>query len=357
MGILVAAAALLPLFLRPSADRNPYYFLYNSQSNKLEIYNKGNDMLWFIPSKGIRQSEEDDLQSGYTHVLVTNINGDGKNEVISIVPLAGEDSPLWDALRIYSQDGQTVATTRLSHAIRYQGKSYPSSTQLGCVYADRFGSSDEKLIVVEGQTGRSPMVICVANGRGELQGEYWHFGNLPLSKKMTDSLTHRPLLVLTGSNDCDDEKDEAYPVVVVLDPGAISGQTESRLTRGFGYAASSSEVFYIRLPRPELEVEMHYKPRIQGLGIRESEGRNVIQISSGGPAGNSSRPLFEYTFNDSFRILTVTTDDPTRQLFHQLRASGKTNKYVDEAYLRELGSNVRYWNGTDWTKEVTRLRP
>lgn len=46
----------------------------------------------------------------------------------------------------------------------------------------------------------------------------------------------------------------------------------------------------------------------------------------------------------------------TDRLHEELRRQGKITSTLDQAYLENLRQGVRYWDGSQWVKQVTKVK-
>jgi hypothetical protein len=196
---------------------------------------------------------------------------------------------------------------------------------------------------------RSPSVVARINGRGELLGEYWHFGHLYCPQPVHSTAIAGELVVLMGSNDIADSTGHKFPVIAVLDPSRISGRSEATETRGFGFTASTAEVVYLRLPRSDMDDATHAV--VDVVKFIPGDGMHWSFIVT----GNDNTPVscFEYVFDSAWRIESVLSTDTNARVRARLRQKGLVRGHIDQQYLNALKDSVEYWDGQRWNNEFS----
>jgi hypothetical protein len=192
------------------------------------------------------------------------------------------------------------------------------------------------------------------NGRGELLGEYWHFGHLLRPRTVPSTAGSGEFVILMGSNDADSNGGGHFPIIAVLDPSKITGRSEATATRGFGLPASSAEVAYIRIPSSDMDDGLHavttvVKGVMPGNDRRWSfivEGKNDTTTISG----------FEYVFDASWRIEAVLSVDGNARIRAGLLEKGLVHGQIDQQYLDALKNSVEYWDGHRWMREFSLIQ-
>jgi len=88
-----------------------------------------------------------------------------------------------------------------------------------------------------------------------------------------------------------------------------------------------------------------------------STSENVLRFVTKAtiPGATTYIPNFEFVFDKQLHAVEVKNEDQTVREVERLRARGKTSITLDSAYMDRLKHAVRYWNGIDWTKEVSKV--
>jgi hypothetical protein len=348
LGALALMAVLLAGPLKK--DRAIESFKYNPLENTLEALNANSDVVWKKASDNIALTVQGEQTYGHHYTVLADLDGTGENEVVTTIPMWNSSAATYGArLRVFERDGKARFEKDFDRAVHYKGRSYSSRfTGDGIVVVpDRQGKTSDIAVAV--CNNRSPFYVCRYSARGDVLGEYWHFGFLPRISTAVLSGEQRPFLVIAGVNDREDSISGSYPAIVVLDPAKVEGASESSLTAGFGYPTSSAEVFYIRLPRTDIA---------NALGDTEGVIKRV--------AGDSTALRFyvcvrdqaglEYIFGADMAVREVKPYDGFERFHARMREEGRIHSRYGPEYFAELKGGVRYWDGTAWRKEVTRVQ-
>ena len=211
-----------------------------------------------------------------------------------------------------------------------------------------------KSILVISNNGRSPCVVTRYDPSGNVLGEYWHFGNFIAGYAVNLNDDGKDELILIGSNDAGLGDADNFPVIVVLDPSKIIGESEASSTSGFGFPISQAELHYIRL---NLDQVCH---AFQSYAIMDklfSTSENVLRFATSAyaPGRGLTYPNFEFVFDKQLNPVEVKNDDQTVREVNRLKKQGKTSIVLGSAYLEQIKHAIRYWNGKEWTKTETQV--
>jgi len=350
---LIGVLSLVILFSATSLfkDTNPSYVHYNIGSGLIEVYNKGNTKLWEMPARDLEGAEQSDKDLRVKSSLVADLKGEGHNVVISTVRMANDD--VENSLRII--DGKMNVLAHVEYGVRpvhFRDRQYDARFNPNAPTVVAAGK--EKNIIVVADNGRSPTVVIRYDASGKVLGEYWHFGGFRGAYAVDLNNDGKDELVLIGSNDVGRGDADNIPTIVVLDPTKIRGETESSATRGFGFPASNAELYYVRLDLDEICSVFRSHPFI---AVLLSTSENVLRFVTKAtiPGATTYIPNFEFVFDKQLHAVEVKNEDQTVREVERLRARGKTSITLDSAYMDRLKHAVRYWNGIDWTKEVSKV--
>ncbi len=332
-------------------DKNPTYVHYNTNAGMMEVYNKENAKLWEMPSDFLAGAKEGDEKVNMRSTIVSDLNGNGKNLVVSTVRMA--DEMQGSSLKII--DGKKTVIANIEYRARhvqFRDKQYDAQYNALRPIVARTGKT--KSILVIAINGRSPCVVTRYDALGHVLGEYWHFGNFAAGYAVDLNTDGNDELVLIGTNDAGPDQADNSPVIVVLDPSKIIGESESSLTRGFGFPVSQAELYYIRLNLDEVCHVFQSYPVMEKL---QSTSENVLRFATSayGPGRGLTFPNFEFIFDKHLNPVEVKSDDPTVYEVERLKKEGKTRLLLDTAYLEKIKQAVRCWDGEKWAKDVKKV--
>jgi hypothetical protein len=354
--LLAALAMLLNLALPSRApDTNPAYPRLMPDRGLVEIRNAENLKLWDLSTSiifsGFVDSDVDYLAK---LVKIEDLDHDGTNEVISILK-QGEDA-YNQQLRIYDSRKNTILAMRFSEPFKYLDRSYTPNVDLGSILVDDVVEGGKPEIWPTGNSrGRSPGVTIRMDAKGNILGKYWHFGQLRDIYSMTLGPDRKKMIVLTGMNDTADSTEGEFPVIVVLDPEKVTGETRSTLSPGFAFPASDAELYYIALPASDMNAVVHYKPGAPSL-MDTASTLMQFRLSTRLDEDHSRWFEFDFFFDRDMNIQEVKSNNHTDAVRDSFVKQDRLGGSIGRAYLEDLRDRVRYWDGSEWRKEPVRVQ-
>jgi hypothetical protein len=333
-------------------DTNPSSYYLNTATGFLEIRNKENQKLWEMPSNNIVGASKSEIGINIKTTVVTDLDNDGKNEVLTVVPPTGDEINKRDYLRIYSANREQLKEIPLGKSVQYKNTKYLNTFTSSGIIVDDFGTNDKQIIVFS-RNDRSPTVMSRLNTDGKVLGAYWHFGFINGLYALDVTGDGKKEAVLCGFNDVEDTKHQEYPMIAVLNPAKMVGETESQCTPGFGFSKSEAEILYISIPRTDMDDALSLSSGMQGMTGIDEQSLKFTTISQNGE-GQSF--CFDYIFDHELKSLQVKSNNPTDQLHNNLAKQGKLIGVIDQSYRDDLKHNIRYWDGKEWQKEWTKVK-
>ena len=157
-------------------------------------------------------------------------------------------------------------------------------------------------------------------------------------------------MILAGVNDARDSAGISFPAIVVLDPLKIIGMSESSASRGFGFDKASAEMYYIRLPEPDVYRALGGKGGVRVLKADADQWLTFLVQRQ------RDDPGIEFVFSRDMVLKEVKLSDGFDQIHEKLLKEGKITSALDGSYLASLKRGVRYWDGQMWRNEVMTVR-
>ncbi len=248
-GAFVLTACILLFILNFKTifrDPNPLYGALNDKDNRLEIYNRDGLELWHL---AIDHAADTKLFLG-NHRLdaykIADLDGNSKNEVVSILQFVNGRRDDGNILTIYNSDGTIRSEMRLGFPVTYQGTLYDKFFDCQGLIIDSFGHQNNREIITGIVHHNSPYAIVRLDSKGNEIGSYWKYGH---SWRIdTVMLSGQRSLLDMGRDDVN-----MRAVISILDPSKIVGNTECSATPGFGYPRSQAEIYYISFPFTDVD--------------------------------------------------------------------------------------------------------
>jgi hypothetical protein len=340
-------------------DNNPAYTHLNSESAIVEVYNKQNEKLWSFPSKAIYRVEPEDYTRLSREVIVADFDSDGKNEVITLLPVGSRINSL-PPLTIFSSTGKAIKEVKFNEKIQFRGTQYAEGLGVQDIICDVFENEGEKQLIVITNNGRSPSVIYRLAIDGSELGAYFHFGVGKISVIEVGN-DRKKRIAFLGRNDVNDPDSLGYAVLTILDPMKIVGKTEASDSRGFGLPLGTAEEYIIRFPLSDLNYILKSDACASGIQSIQFNGIPSFQVDLMGNYQrkenvNSRYPVFWYIFKSDLSIVEVKYEAMTNRIRQELVEQGKCSGKIDSLYLSNLKNGVTYWNGKEWQKEPAMVR-
>jgi hypothetical protein len=321
-----------------SPPPSPSFVHLNPEQNLIDVYGKDNTKLWSLPALALSRWEEENNGHRTSRVEVADLNGDGSGEVVTTAPLAGTMSQQ-AFVRAFDSRHTLVFEREIGSPVEYRGVRYADRMDAWplVIVQDSAGKGAEIIVAASG--GRSPIVIARLDAKGNILGEYWHFGTLHGLFALDLDGDGRKEVIASGTNDVNDalgNPDVSQAVFVVIDPLKLTGRNESRATRGFGFSTSDAERAYIRFPRSDMEKALRSSNGVRMIQ-RTADNLLVVKVDNGSV---TSPVTFDYYFSNSLRLVSVKSNDVNATVHAQLRREGKIHSTLNEAYLKSLGDEV-----------------
>ncbi len=354
-GTFAALAGLALLFNTTlttlNRDKNPNFINYKTAESKIEILDKKYGVLWNIPYNDVSRLEADVTRGVRQQIAVFDLDGDGHNEIVSSIPLPEDGGQQGYPFRVLDANKAVKNQLSLNREIHYLGRTYAVVWNPGMFVVDSSNRSDPTIIVAW-NGGRSPVVITRLNRKLEIVGEYWHFGGIWGMRLLDIDHDGKPELIISGKNEALDTVSGEFPAFAVLDPSKIVGVGKSKITTGFAMGESEAELLYIGLPVSPLAALFGQSEMVAGIS---NVGPKFFSCWVEGANDKKQAFSFEYVFSLDMRLQEVKSTNGTDFLYQQLAKEGKVSGKADAAYLENLKSRVRYWDGKEWRKEVVRV--
>ena len=319
------AAALVTFFIMLNknpvvADTNPYRIESSDYMKKIIVYNRENKELWTQNWERSLFIDGQEAEYYISKSLVTDLNSDGGNEVTSIIPtLSGSDKE--NILKIFKKNGDILKQITVGRSTNYGKRVYESGLLSNwAVLINDYDGDGKKEIIVATHHRNSPFVISRFDNKGNLLGEYWHYGHFWGMYDFDLNSDGKTEILLTGIND-----DTEEAAIVVLDPAKINGNKSSRITNQFDMEETDAEVKYLKVSKTIFDNAVNSKPRFN-FKIQDSDSLFTIVYSTLSLRQAENLISLDFKFDTSLNLLQVIPIDQTIRLIIKLSEQGKFSK-------------------------------
>ncbi|MGB2867743.1 MAG: VCBS repeat-containing protein [Bacteroidota bacterium] len=363
---LLGVFAVLFLFLtvKPDSDNNPWYVRANKENSQVEVFNREGAKLWSLPNTTGAEvySNEvgrvvDEFRNSYAEVV--DLDSDGSNEVLSILSESGEAGARSDVVRVYDSGGRVLWKKKLGASVQFAQERYPDQFKTaGLVVGDLAGNGRKEIFVGLAHY-HSPYAIVRLDAKGNEIGSYWLFGHFFGLKLVDLRGDGKKSLIACGVDNIGltTPLNESNAIVAALDPTKIVETRKSTLSIPYSFPTSDAEEYIIQLPTSAVERGLNSRPR---ASIILSENENQIVVGYSNPVGTFEPTdwlFLTYYFSRDMKVLDIKPTDTARRFYTKLIQQGKISVVPDSQYFEKLRKDVRYWNGTEWTREAVKVNP
>lgn len=328
-------------------DKNPSTFINNVALQRLEVYNRRQELLWDLKVPDIAEDQVIEHDRNVKRTIIADLDNSGRSEVLTALSPLGFGPKQGGHLRIYDGEKNNRLDLPFDADVRYLGRAYSPYFNPVAMEVLGTGSSGEKeIFVLTENLGRSPSALYRLDHDAETIGRYWHFGSLQCMYRDESGR-----LVIGGKNDTEDTTLGGYPMIAVIDPAKIVGERKSIACPGYRMDVSDAEIYYIQLPRSDIDEAAFTSGMTASIHDEDSTTLRILVSSLYPLPDGSGKFNFEYFFDHQMRALRVKSTNNTDALHAALAKGGKVQGTIDNAYLEALRNDIRYWDGKGWRSE------
>ena len=356
MGLAVVAFFSVPALwksLTRHEIEQPAAVQMNQVGTALEALSSNGHILYRIPVSSGQAIVAEEAKTRTEKTQVGDINADGSEEVVTGAYFTSGGIERRNVLRAFDSVGNKIFESPLGSPVTFRGAEYLGYYTIASVCLARSSKSPVDEIWTVVRHYRSPSFIVRLDCKGKVLGEYWHFGQVfgPIAVSLAGE--DHEMIAFCGTNDVRDAADSSYPVLGILDPSKLVGRSQFSESDGFGFPRSGAELYYVRAENPYLSM-----PRDSSRGkgsftyMRVTEDSSIfVQYASPTISG---LPRFDYTFDKSMQLRSVSIDDDSRQILQQENLRNRSPLALD-AFKSRLKAGVRYWDGKGWSRQVAKV--
>jgi hypothetical protein len=280
---------------------------------------------------------------------MNDLDNEGKNEIITTIPLFGEEDQKNNILQVFDYKGDLKFRKYYTvDSIGFKGIKYITKNSTYGILIDDFSEKGKKEILANIHTNFSPSAIFRLDNKGNILGEYWHYGGYQLTDSYILDNGSQKLVIICGY-----ENVTQRGFIAAIDPAKIIGKTESSQTRGFGYTASKAEVFYIALPNPREMLKSELMSWV--ILTQYSKQKDLFQFQWRMNRDDNSTSAFYYSFSKDMKIIDIKLSSQAELFYHGLVEKGRIKKYSEEKLIDDLKNEILYWDGKEYRKEWCRV--
>ena len=346
---LAAALVFATLLIRPMfKDTNPTYA--RAKDEFLVAYNQSGEELWrkhIGPYYDAFMLERQSLLLP-NYLITSDIDNDGRNEVLAIFGFMDCPRPMKNTLYCYKSDGTEKWHKEFHWNQKFGDEIFADNYSANSIRVhdcDHDGKKDIITILYSG--GYYPCVVVKTDpANGNTTGEYWSSGSF------------RDMTFFDYNNDGIDEiflagENNGYNLasLAILDPRQLTGHTPAPPSYTPHGVPAGREQYYVLFPRNDLKGISSHKRNMTSNVVVEDVKSFFVQVNE---LVDNNRYFTLFHFNSSIECTQVDGEDHFVALHQRLEKEGKLTKKLDAQYYEDLRRGVLYWDGEKFVNRATR---
>lgn len=323
-------------------DDNPATLVYDNQH--LKVFNKNKKLLWSekITHFNDQLFSESNIKKQYA--ILSDVNGDGKNEVVLSNKLFGQRMHDSDYNNIVCYDYAKRLVWKYTFSEVVSANTITFSSEYRTKFIDTYELNGRRILFVIAKNYYFPSAVFgIDIATGKLATEvFWHSGHLDEGLIYKESSGISDKLIVGGVNNGFESASLA-----VLEISKLAGQAPAPSNYNLNDIAPTDLLEYILIPPSDYSSfkNSRYNAVIQDHLKFED---NKIRVGVNEAAGiDEPGSLLFYYFNPDFTINFIETGDNFQHGRDRLVREGKLSPprtYTPE-YFEILKNNIRYWDG------------
>jgi hypothetical protein len=342
---LAALALMINVFLtRDTVPLNPAYVSFSPAEGMVRVHAASDSVIWEKPSSYITQTGFLSPPARGSFAF-QDLDHDGINEVITGFTFDDDPGSASTELKVFDWRKRLITVRSFNRPVPYPGRAYDPVFRPGSVNAgDLLGPGTGGFLAVTTNL-RSPSFVVRYDGSAKECGTYWHFGQFGPAMLLDLNGDGRPEYLAGAENSVGENSGTLLPVLLVLDPAEINGDARTSTCEGFQIPVSRAELWYIAFPWSDLDSLEDRHPVVRQL-MASGNGTITVSVANGQQGRTQSGFLYEFSRSMDFLGVHATTE--TQRIHARLLEQHRLRRPLDEPYLEDLGSRLRYWDGAAW---------
>ena len=317
--------------------------IHRSDGKELWTYDTGLERLLgeahFRAHFRIKREDKEKLRVLHPTLLIKDINGDGKREVLFSPQTDDEFGE--GTLHCFDEKGSSLWEIATGRELEFGGTTYsPDYRVRGFGLHDLDNDGSDEILVVSDHNDDFPTQFLIADAEGKILGEYWNSGRIEdfITEDLDGDGSRE--VILCGSN-----REYRDACLIVLDAARVSGASPQTEPFRCLSLEPGSEAFYIRLPRTDVGL-LEIASRESAYKLNRLANRKISTLTRG------SRVYFEFDYE--FRSAGIRPTQAFEAAHMRAASAGRVQSTLDTDYKRKLGENILYYDGENWVKNPTR---
>lgn len=344
LSIILIAALSLMIILTGILDFNVNPTLVTYENSRIKVYNKNKKLLWSTSEVNLSEYFLDNLLIKRQYAILSDVNKDGKNEIIMSNVLFGINIFNREYNNIVCYDyarnlvwkhtfAEIVSTNKITFSSEYRTK-----------FIDIYELNNRRILFVIAQNYYFPSAVFgIDIASGELATDiFWHSGHLDEGLIAEDSVSQKDKLIIAGINNGFEST-----CLIVLDIMDIAGQAPAPSNYKFINIPEANLLEYVLIQPSDYSIAKNNRFNVPARSHLVFEDNMIrIGVNEDASLGEVGAMLYYY-FNPDFTKSFIETSDYFQHNRDKLVKEGKLSlplTYTPE-YFEILKNNIRYWDG------------
>jgi hypothetical protein len=337
---LIGLAAMTFWTTRPGPAETVLRAVPNDSSGRIEMVGRSGRMLWSIPS-GTFHPELLGVMRGEVHAKVVDLNRDGSNEVVTIIPPGNVSMANNAMVRAFRSDGSELWRWELTQRVAtvYDSTRFFFAWRPRCIEVYQEPQSGQWRIMAVFVHQHSPSFIVRVDDRGRELGQLWSYGHLGTLGARDLNGDGRVEVITYG---LDDATGGAH--ITVLDPDRVTGVSRSMRSPGYDLPMTTAELRVTMVP--SLPVQKGYAMRLAFFRMTLGDVREVAL--AWGTTEAQSQEFATFVVDSTLEVVSVTPSDGYVD-FAKVNAHKRPDLQTKKGLSGWFLQNLKVWNGERWT--------
>ena len=276
-------------------------------------------------------------------LIIDDINHDEKKEILFCTHT--QDRYGGGILFCFNHNGDLLWDFKAGRKIKFGQQEYSSDFWVrGFEICDLDDNGNHEIILIAHALHFFPTILVVLNINGKILGEYWNSGHLGGMAFFDLNGNGNKEIIAIGQNN-----EYAKACIIVFDSNQLKGSSPQINSKyKCDDLTSGSEIFYILLPRTDLDILESPAECVKNIYIQDN--RQILAET------HVSGIYFRFDCNLNLQgvRLSHAFERLHKKLLLEVKIKSELNK---EKYKKELESGLLYYDGEKWVNHHAMSNP
>ncbi len=282
-----------------------------------------------------RKRTSDDYTTAWPHLIIRDLDGDGRSEVLFSTQTRSEDGE--GTLFCLDARGRERWRFKAGRDLSFGGWPFRGQYRIfGVDVGDYDGDGGPEVLVIAHQKPDWPCQTVLLDPAGRVEGEYWNAGYFMAGEAGDVDGDGTVELVLGGVNN-----EYRRGCIAVFKPGRLrGGSPQSDPAFRSPEVGEGEQAAYLLFPKTDVHAAMRYEgDPVNGFWIHpDGDGLTAITTNT----------LVYYDLDRSLACREVTLSNTFKNLHAAALRQGRVRGDLDDAYKKALADAVLHYRNGSW---------